>query len=205
MFTSESPFGKTFGASLQDPLASFGWRGLDTSQPQASAEPAEYEEDVVPMVLETAPAMFTTSPRMASNRLMSFAPRRTMLPADSTWVTIFGVLPHQTALVKTQVEQQLGTDIVDVRPGGGNFFHARFPTTSDARSALQLNGYMIDGSLIIGVTPCLLSGLEEDPLKTLAGAGVPRRKTLVPSVNSSRQPSLFDPLWNLFDILFQYN
>jgi hypothetical protein len=222
MFSSESPFGKTFGSSVHsDPLASFGWRGISSTDaaalpnPQSTTSMHLPEEDHVPMILEAAPSTaFPTSPRGSGSRqsgLVTMRSRRSAaFPADSTWVTIFGVQPHQTALAKAQVEQLLNTEIIDVRPGGGNFFHARFPTTSDARTALQLNGHMIDGSLIIGVTPCILTGLDEEPFlhqhspAALTNAAS-RRKTLVPGVSISKQPSIFDPIWRVLDNLFQYN
>ena len=224
MFSSESPFGKTFGvgAMQQDPLATFGWRGSggDGSHQQAalrgshegglSQHLAQVEDDQVPMMLEASnAAVFPTSPRMTdrvSSSFLTTRARRATLPSDSTWVTVFGVQPHQTALAKAQVEQLLSAEIVDIRPGGGNFFHARFATTSDARSALHLNGHMIDGNLIIGVAPCVLTSLDEEPLPSaLAAAAALRRKTLVPSVAISKQSSVLSPLWNILDLVFQYN
>jgi hypothetical protein len=200
----------------QDPLASFGWRGAsDVSQVNAqqsglSQQLAHVEDDQVPMLLEPTSAVgLPTSPKISDRSSSSFVTtraRRATMPSDSSWVTIFGVQSHQTALAKAQVEQLLSAEIVDIRPGGGNFFHARFPTTSDARSALNLNGHMLDGNLIIGVTPCVLTSLDDEALPSaLAAAAALRRKTLVPTVAISKQPSLIDPFWNLLDKIFQYN
>jgi hypothetical protein len=170
-----------------DPLASFGWRG---------AIPEE-EDDVVPMVLEPPAPLISSVPS-------SFRPSfsgGSVLPRDSRWVTIFGVSGGAQALVKTQIEQLLHTEISQVRYGGTNFFHARFPTVADARAAMQLNGHVMEGDLIIGVTTCVF---QDDHISD--NNQLPTRRTLVPPPEMSTVQSspLFEPLWNLLDKVFQY-
>jgi len=127
---------------------------------------------------------------------------RRNVPADATWVTVFGFQPSIAAQVKAQVEQLMRTEIVEYRQACGNYMHVRFRSHTEAKNALQLTGHVLDNGIMIGVVPCISTVMEEEKSKASSKPVV--KIATIPSARISTQPSILDPLWKVLDYLFEY-
>ena len=213
-----------------DPLGGFGFdgavveemrltRGVITDDPKAA--PVNFrnsfieEQDDIPAVLgaesvfrkplqsNEASSMQTESVGRftRSQRGVNAVTSRRNVPADATWVTVFGFQPAMAAQVKAQVEQIMRADIVDYRQACGNYMHIKFRTHTEAKNALQLTGHILENGIMIGVVPCVSTLMEED--RGIQPKALVKVAT-IPSNQIYNQPSILDPIWRLLDYIFEY-
>lgn len=211
-----------------DPLGGFGFdgavveemrltRGVITDDPKNAT--VNYrnsfveEEDDIPAVLG-AESVFRKPLQSSDSSNTQIEPRftrsqrgvtavtsRRNVPADATWVTVFGFQPAIAAQVKAQVEQIMRADIVDYRQACGNYMHIKFRTHTEAKNALQLTGHVLENGIMIGVVPCVSTLMEED---RGVQPKVAVKVATIPTNQISNQPSILDPLWRLLDYIFEY-
>jgi len=77
---------------------------------------------------------------------------RPTTPISGTWVTIFGFPSSATTYVLTNFSQ-FGTIVEKISTPGSNWLHIKFSNKLEARKALNRNGTVLAGSMMIGVIP----------------------------------------------------
>src|SRR3989338_3922380 len=71
---------------------------------------------------------------------------------QSHWVTVFG-FPRSKTTDILHIFRQYG-EFLDQKSSGGNWIHICYATKLQAQQALAKNGKIINGDMMIGVTPC---------------------------------------------------
>jgi len=124
---------------------------------------------------------------------------------ESTWVTVFGFPPSQTANI-LKYFQTCG-EIVRHHVGAANcnWIHIQFQTALQAKKALSKNGKNIGGNLMVGVVPLDESELEA-PTPRVAfprplnppSHSKPGRGYRVELFGPKRPPTAEDSFWSKF-------
>jgi len=101
--------------------------------------------------------------------------------ADPTWVTVFGFPTAAEAFILRQF-RQYGVILQYVsQPSQANWIHIQYKTKLQARKALSKNGKIIEGQIMIGVTPCV-----KEPAKTIQS---PERVSVLEPINNLPGPN----------------
>ncbi|XP_041366621.1 nucleoporin NUP35-like isoform X2 [Gigantopelta aegis] len=80
---------------------------------------------------------------------------------DETWVTVFGFVPSSMSFILQQFAQY-GDIIKYVAATEGNWMHIHYKSRIQAKKALSKNGKIFEGTIMVGVLPCIDKNILED-------------------------------------------
>jgi nuclear pore complex protein Nup53 len=165
-----------------------------------SKSKSPHEEDPIfpkeqPLSMETTDAITDTPlPLPTTSRHTTGTPSESSQQQDQ-WVTVFG-FPSNDVSTILQFFRSCGTILkVKYGPNNANWAHIQFKTKLQAQRALQKNGKIINGNIMVGVIPCtdktVVKAESEEIRETTQESTKPLAKSYRPVVSEYS----VEPLW----------